>query len=72
VARPRGDSIGLGAGGALSFTRTMRGLLTNVAPNDPLVFAATGAGLVVVALVACYLAARQAARTESSVVLRSE
>jgi len=76
VAR-RGLLLGLlgvviGAGAALLLTRSMQSLLTEVKPNDPLVFALTAAGLIVISLVACYLPARQAARTDPMIVLRVE
>ena len=62
----------IGAGAALLLTRYMETLLTGVKPGDPLVFALTGAGLLCVSLVACYLPARQASRTDPIIALRSE
>jgi len=58
--------------GALLLTRTMQALLTDVKPADPLVFGVTAALLLVVAVLAGYLPAFQASRTDAMIVLRSE
>ena len=63
-----GMLIGLGA--AFAFTRVMEGLLYGVAPTDPLVYAAIGVGLLLVAFVASYLPARRAAKFDPLVTLR--
>jgi putative ABC transport system permease protein len=64
--------VGLGAGGAMLLTRTMQALLSDVKPTDPAVFGLTAATLLLVALVACYVPALQASRTDPMVVLRME
>jgi putative ABC transport system permease protein len=64
--------VAIGAGTALLLTRTMQALLADVKPADPLVFTLTAVGLIVVALVAGYIPARQASRTDPLVVLRVE
>jgi len=64
--------VGIGAGGALLLTRTMQALLTDVKPADPMVFGITAALLVVVALLAGYLPAFQASRTDAMIVLRTD
>jgi putative ABC transport system permease protein len=64
--------VGLGAGGAMLLTRSMQALLSDVKPTDPAVFGLTAATLLLVALVACYLPALQASRTDPMVVLRME
>jgi len=62
----------IGAGGAMLLTRTMQAMLRDVKPTDPSVFAGTAALLLGVALVACYLPARQASKTDPMVALRAE
>jgi predicted permease len=64
--------IVLGAGGALLLTRTVEAMLSDVAPTDPAVFASAGVLLLVTVLLAVYLPAHQASRTDPIVVLRSE
>ena len=65
-----GVLIGLIA--ALLLTRLMRSLLFGVQSTDPLTFTAIAALLAAIALLACSLPARRAARTDPAVCLRSE
>jgi putative ABC transport system permease protein len=67
-------AIGLGAGllAALALTRLMRTLLFEVQPTDPLTFAGVSIILASVALVACYLPARQALSVDPLASLRRE
>ncbi len=62
--------VGLGAGVALLFTRVLSSQLYGVSATDPVTFIAAPAGLVVVALVACYVPARRAVRIQPVTALR--
>ena len=64
--------VALGALGALGVTRLMRSLLYGVSPTDPIVFSVVATMLVVVALGACWVPARRAARVDPNVALRDE
>jgi putative ABC transport system permease protein len=62
----------IGLGVSLIVARLMAGLLFGVAPTDPLVFTFVAATLMCVVLVAAYLPARRASRTDPGEVLRWE
>jgi putative ABC transport system permease protein len=66
--------IGVAAGvlGAIAAARVMSGLLYGVTATDPATFAAISLLLAMVAMVACYLPARRAARVEPMAALRCE
>jgi putative ABC transport system permease protein len=66
--------IGIAAGvlGALAAARVMSGLLYGVTATDPATFVAISLLLAMVALLACYLPARRAARVEPMAALRCE
>jgi len=62
----------LGVGGALMLGRFLRSLLFQVQPTDPATFLSIPLLLMLVALLATYLPARRAARTDAMVSLRCE
>ena len=71
-ARLAVTGIAIGIVAALALTRAMTSLLYDVSPFDPITLAAVATLLVMVALVACYVPARRAARVDPVVALRHE
>ena len=64
--------VAVGAASAVALTRLMQGLLEGVSSTDPVTFSLTAAGLVAVAVGACWLPARRAVRVDPAVSLRAE
>jgi putative ABC transport system permease protein len=64
--------IGVGLGAALAGSRVIESLLYGLGPRDPSVFAVASCLLLGVALVACWLPARRAARLSPLEALRTE
>ncbi|HEX2340086.1 MAG TPA: ABC transporter permease [Vicinamibacterales bacterium] len=62
----------IGLAGAAALTQFLRGLLFDVGTADPLTFTATALLLMVVALLACFIPARRAARTEPGIALQGD
>ena len=67
-----GIGCGIGLVGSLLLTRTLRSLLFEVSPNDPLTLAGVTLLLILTALLASYIPARRATRVDPMVALRHE
>jgi putative ABC transport system permease protein len=64
--------MAIGIAGAFALTKLLAALLYEVTPTDPITFGAVALLLGGVALLACYMPARQAMRIEPMAALRTE
>jgi ABC-type antimicrobial peptide transport system permease subunit len=67
-----GIGVAIGLLVSWGITRLFANLLVGVSPTDPLTFGAVALLLIVVALVACAVPARQAGKTDPQVALHCE
>jgi putative ABC transport system permease protein len=64
--------LAIGIAGAFMLRRLLTGLVFDVSPSDPLIYAGVAALMLLVALLACYIPARRASRVDPLVALRWE
>ena len=64
--------VALGIGGALLLTRWIASLLYEVSPTDPVILVSLPLMLGAIALTACYIPARRAAKSDPLAVLRAD
>ena len=67
-----GVGVAIGLAASFGLSRLMSSLLFGVAPNNIATLVGVSAGLIVVALLACYIPARRATKVDPMVALRYE
>jgi putative ABC transport system permease protein len=64
--------VAIGLIGSLAMTRMMASLLFGMSATDPMTFAGVASLLIIVAILACWIPARRAAKTDPMIALRTE
>jgi ABC-type antimicrobial peptide transport system permease subunit len=67
-----GAGVGIGLVGSLALARSIRSLLFEVGPGDPITFSLVSLLLAGIALLACYIPARRATRIDPMFALRCD
>jgi len=67
-----GVGVSLGVAASFALAKTLSSLLFGVEPNNLIILLGVSGGLVVIALLACYLPARRATKVDPLVALRYE
>jgi putative ABC transport system permease protein len=67
-----GVGVGVGLAGSLALSRSIRSLLFEVAPGDPITLSAVSLLLAGIALFACFIPARRATQIDPMIALRCE
>lgn len=67
-----GIGVAIGLAGSLLLTRTMRSMLFEIGPNDPLTIVAIALLVTLIAMLASYIPARRATRVDPMIALRYE
>ena len=62
----------IGTGGAIAFSKLIRGLLYGVEPSDPVTLAVVFGLMAAVGLVACWIPAMRAAKVDPGIALRAQ
>jgi putative ABC transport system permease protein len=64
--------VAIGLIGSLAMTRMMASLLFGVSATDPMIFTGVASLLIIVAVLACWIPARRAAKVDPMIALRTE
>ena len=67
-----GIGIAIGLGGSLAVSRVLANQIWGVSPRDPVALGSVAAGMLLAALVACYVPARRAMKVDPIIALRQE